>query len=390
MNGIAASGTQSASMWMGGALGIAGGVALGVVLYFGLARIPLKQLFSVSGILILLLAASLSSQSAAYLVQADVLPALIPVVWDSSAILSQSSLLGEILHTLVGYEARPMGIQLIFYFFTFVLIGGLMWWVNRGLKKPATTSAAPAVISAIVVVTLLQFGVSHSAMAGSFIYSPIVDQGEWEYEVKSERLIDKDNSIDGESVLKPSIGYGVNAFWFTEVYGEYEIKADGEREYEATAWENIFQLTAQGEYFVDLGIAAEYEFAAESYNNDKMELKLLMEKSINRATFTANYGVERYFGSGASNEVEHGASFRAKWRQSQAFEPGVEVFSELGDIDQQRSLGNYSQRVGPVFTGSKRMSNTSKFAYEAGYLFGLNDNSPEGTMKLMLEYEFIY
>ena len=49
------------------------------------------------------------------LIQADVLPALGNRVWDTSGLLSDASLLGKTLHTLIGYDARPAGMQLLFY-----------------------------------------------------------------------------------------------------------------------------------------------------------------------------------------------------------------------------------------------------------------------------------
>lgn len=35
------------------------------------------------------------------------------------------------LHTLIGYTARPSGIQLLFYVLTLGIILGLMRWVGR-------------------------------------------------------------------------------------------------------------------------------------------------------------------------------------------------------------------------------------------------------------------
>ena len=127
MYGIMAGGNDS--MWMvagGGLLGMVAGLAIGVVLYFGLMRIHMSRIFKVSGIMILLLAAGLAAQCAGYLVQADLLPSLGANIWDTSHILSEDSLLGKILHTLVGYIAQPQGIQIVFYVATLAIIGAGM------------------------------------------------------------------------------------------------------------------------------------------------------------------------------------------------------------------------------------------------------------------------
>ena len=118
------------NMLIGGALGVAAGVLVGVVLYFGLLRIPQRHLFAVTSGLILLLAAGLAAQAVNYLVQADVLSALGGSVWDSSWLLDEDSHVGRILHVLIGYTAQPTPLQLIAYALTVAIIGGLMWAVR--------------------------------------------------------------------------------------------------------------------------------------------------------------------------------------------------------------------------------------------------------------------
>ena len=124
---IALAGQDSpGAMAIGGVLGLAGGALSGAAIYLGLARIPLRHLFTVTSWLVLLLAAGLASQGAAFLLQADLLPSLGANLWDTSSLLTDNSLAGRVLHTLVGYTAQPAGIQLVFYLATLLLIGGLM------------------------------------------------------------------------------------------------------------------------------------------------------------------------------------------------------------------------------------------------------------------------
>src|SRR5216683_2978662 len=134
--GIAAAGGGGmVAMALGGVLGLGSGVAAGAALYFGLVRIPLRHLFSVTSWLVLLLAAGMASQGAAFLLQADLLPPLGMTVWDTSFLLSDHSLPGRVLHTLIGYTAQPAGIQLVFYLATLFVIGSLMRLV--GSTPPA-------------------------------------------------------------------------------------------------------------------------------------------------------------------------------------------------------------------------------------------------------------
>jgi high-affinity iron transporter len=136
--GIAiASGVGALGMLAGGVLGLVGGVAVGSLIYFGLLAIPLKRLFTVTSWLILLLAAGMASQGAAFLMQANLLPSLGNDLWDTSSIVGERSMLGTLLHVLIGYSAQPAGIQVIFYLATLVVIGGLMRLLGPEPARPS-------------------------------------------------------------------------------------------------------------------------------------------------------------------------------------------------------------------------------------------------------------
>ncbi|ARL89483.1 iron permease [Burkholderia pseudomallei] len=113
---------QAPQMIAGGALGVLGGVGLGAGMYAGLLQIPLQRLFSVTNALIVLLAAGMASQGTGFLVSAGWLPSWGDTVWDTSWLLKESSVVGKMLHTLVGYTARPAGIQIVAYVATLLVI----------------------------------------------------------------------------------------------------------------------------------------------------------------------------------------------------------------------------------------------------------------------------
>jgi high-affinity iron transporter len=125
--GIAISGNDSTfSMMGGGVLGLAFGVAVGAITYLGLVHIPSRHLFRVTGWLIALLAAGMAAQAAALLQQAQVITALSDVVWNTSTFISDASLIGKALATLIGYTAQPTGLQLVVYLITLAAIFLLM------------------------------------------------------------------------------------------------------------------------------------------------------------------------------------------------------------------------------------------------------------------------
>lgn len=134
--GVASGGVSGSGLLAGGLAGVAAGVALGFALYFGLLNLSTRRLFSVTSWLILLLAAGMAAQGANFLNQAGFLPSLGRGLWDTSWLLTEQSLVGQLFHTLVGYTARPSGIQLLFYVATLAVIGGAMKLYGDGRAKP--------------------------------------------------------------------------------------------------------------------------------------------------------------------------------------------------------------------------------------------------------------
>ncbi len=132
LTGIAASeGSGSGPMLLGGLVGILSGAAVGYGLYAGLLRVPMRWFFGATGLLVLLLAAGMASQAALFLIQAALLPSLAAPLWDTSALLPVNSVLGMLLHSLVGYDPRPAGMQIVFYTLALAAIAGGMGLANR-------------------------------------------------------------------------------------------------------------------------------------------------------------------------------------------------------------------------------------------------------------------
>jgi high-affinity iron transporter len=140
---VAASHTGMAGLALGGALGLALAGGASWLMYRGLVAIPVRRLFGVTNGLIALLAAGMAGQAAAVLHSVDLLPGWGEMLWDSSAILPDDSLVGRALHALVGYAARPSGIQLAAWGVTLVtlmLLSRLTAAPGRRVVKQAVPS----------------------------------------------------------------------------------------------------------------------------------------------------------------------------------------------------------------------------------------------------------
>jgi high-affinity iron transporter len=137
---LAAGGDTGWDVALGGFVGLALGVAVCLLTYFGLLRIPARALFTTTTVLIALLAAGMAAQATHFLEQANWLTAMDAIVWDSGWILSDSSFTGRALHTLIGYTDQPTAMQLTVYLAILLLTFVLM----RLYGAPAKAMSAPA------------------------------------------------------------------------------------------------------------------------------------------------------------------------------------------------------------------------------------------------------
>ncbi len=112
---VASDGGSALSLAIGGIIGLALGAAVCLLTYFGLMRIPPRALFATTTVLITLLAAGMAAQAVAFLERANWLNSLDTVVWDSAWLLSDKSIAGRAMHTLIGYTDQPTEMQLLVY-----------------------------------------------------------------------------------------------------------------------------------------------------------------------------------------------------------------------------------------------------------------------------------
>lgn len=131
----------------GGIAGFALAGLCGILLYQGSSRIPLRQFFTVSGVLVLVLAAGLVSNGIAHLHAAALIQNVGVRPWDTNALISSTSTLGQFLNTLVGYDPSPGMLQIsLYWIYLLATISAFLWlpanWPKRSQTAPHATSAS--------------------------------------------------------------------------------------------------------------------------------------------------------------------------------------------------------------------------------------------------------
>jgi high-affinity iron transporter len=137
---VAGSDDSALGVALGGVIGLVLGALVCVLTYAGLVRIPTRKLFAVTTVLIALLAAGMAAQAAAFLEKANWLTALDNVVWDSAWLLSDASILGKALHTLIGYTDQPTAMQLVVYVAILAVTFVLMRFYGAPVKVAAVSA----------------------------------------------------------------------------------------------------------------------------------------------------------------------------------------------------------------------------------------------------------
>jgi high-affinity iron transporter len=105
---------QTVPVVSGAVIGAGVGVSLGIFIFFGLLWLGKRRCLQMSALLLGLISAGMLSQATRFLVQSGFLPGE-HILWDSGWLISESSLPGELLHALLGYDATPGIEQLTVY-----------------------------------------------------------------------------------------------------------------------------------------------------------------------------------------------------------------------------------------------------------------------------------
>jgi hypothetical protein len=208
----------------------------------------------------------------------------------------------------------------------------------------------------------------------SKIYDPYVQPLETEIEFRS--ILQSDDQIP--DTQKHSIGFGrsLSDRWAVELYA---IGLNGPNEnlsVDTYELEAKWQLTEQGEYAFDWGLLFELEREIEE-NAWEFSTQMLVSRDWGKVSAIANIGVIYEWGERIQNEVETTLRVQTRYRLREAFEPAFELH-----------MGQDTKSAGPALTGLVRISNGKKLRWELGLFAGLDEKSPDRTVKANIEFEF--
>jgi len=222
-------------------------------------------------------------------------------------------------------------------------------------------------------------------------YPNEIDQGEFEIEHNGSTTFDRHDEKADQRSYTAEIGAGVTSWWHPEL--ELGIERDGgpdepTRLTEAV-FENTFLLTEPGEGWVDLGFYAEYAHTILHGVADSLEFGPLLQKDVGRTTHTLNLLLTKQIGSAQDDRgYDFSYAWQSRWNIWRPLSPAIEIYGDTGDLDRMNPFKQQQLIAGPVAVGVYYLGNgLGKFKYEAGYLFGVTNASPAGTLRWKAEIE---
>lgn len=110
-----------AAVFAGSGIGAGIGISLGVLMYAALRAMPAETSYKLCIFVMALIGAGMVMQSTMLLEQVDWLQPG-PGLWDSSELVSEQSIAGQLLYAVFGYEATPGLTQVLLYLGSVALV----------------------------------------------------------------------------------------------------------------------------------------------------------------------------------------------------------------------------------------------------------------------------
>jgi len=217
------------------------------------------------------------------------------------------------------------------------------------------------------------------AFATKTVTSPYVTKGKAAVEWRGGYEED-----DGDNVFKTrnQFSYGFTDFYDLKVSVDTEHE-DGDDDFTDVDFENKFQITPRGEYFVDLGLRLDYTRALDG-GADEVGGKILLGKKTGEWSHLLNLEAGREVGEDSSDDWAYGFAYGVQHPVTETLALGGEWYSDFGDFS--GDWDDEDHRAGPVLYGTA----FGKLKYQAGILAGLSNSASDATVKATLNYGFSF
>ncbi len=212
------------------------------------------------------------------------------------------------------------------------------------------------------------------------VYSPHVTQGQSEVELRGYNFSDGRAALNGVGAFELAVAHTFTSWWKAEVYvGEFSHDPLMGTRLSGQEFENIFQLAAPGEYWVDPGFVASYIHNQQAGLPDGVEFGPLLEKQSGHVIQRLNLIWQKDLGGPAGGKYNFRSAYSAGYKIESAIVPGIEAYY--------RPAADAHQ-LGPAFSGERHLGHGDELEYSTALLYGINHGAPDRTVILRVAYEF--
>lgn len=127
--------------WLGGILGLIAAIIIGWLMYESAIKLNLRRFFQFTSIVLIFFAAGLVGHAIGELNELNWIPQVIEHVYDLNHLIPETTLFGQFMKALFGYNANPSLTEMLAYIGYFTAVLGLLWFFNRKPdEKPAVAA----------------------------------------------------------------------------------------------------------------------------------------------------------------------------------------------------------------------------------------------------------
>jgi hypothetical protein len=255
-------------------------------------------------------------------------------------------------------------------------------------------------VGTVALGILLCLAGAGAARADFKVFAPDVNQGELAVETIGDLGFDRDPAKSGERSYTADVEYGVTNWWRPELEIEFN-RAPGPDQgtlFNQVTWENLFQFTERGHYWLDAGFFAEYGQSLLKNTPNVTTLGPILRKDFWGTSNTVNLFLEKELGRHAAGRV----TFLYAWETRidawtielgdhfLAVAPGFQFFGQPGAFGHFARWSQQDQRGGPQLFGDLFNIGPGTLHWNGGVLFGLTPAVPLTTVRWQIEYEIHY
>jgi hypothetical protein len=139
---------------------------------------------------------------------------------------------------------------------------------------------------------------------------------------------------------------------------------------------------------VDVGFISEIEIPKNRDEGIELKLGPLFQTEFGKLQLNGNILFEKLFDAVEPSPTVMGYQWQAKYRWQRSFEYGIQGFGEMGEWNHWESVPEQSHKIGPAVFGKMALSDHLAIKYNAAWLFGLTDGTPDNTLRGQAELEF--